>query len=139
MLRAFPALTGLCRRHGVRRLLLFGSVLTERFSDSSDIDVLVDFQPGVRVGYLRMASMERELAGLLGGRKVHLRTPNEFSWYFRDEVLGALSAMSSAGAGLPPAAMEWSLEQAFSSLDGRRPLSAAARIPGRHPRPAPGR
>lgn len=39
-----------------RRLLLFGSVLTERFSDSSDIDVLVEFRPGVRVGHLRVDS-----------------------------------------------------------------------------------
>lgn len=76
-----------CRRNGVRRLLLFGSVLTERFSDASDIDVLVEFEPGARAGYLRMASMERELSSIFGGRKVDLRTPNELSRYFRDEVL----------------------------------------------------
>jgi hypothetical protein len=43
-----------CRRNGIHKLALFGSVLTGRFSDSSDIDVLVEFEPGVRVGYLRI-------------------------------------------------------------------------------------
>lgn len=86
-----------CRRHGVRRLLLFGSVLTERFTESSDIDVLVEFQPGVRPGFLRMASMERELSTLFGGRKVDLRTPNELSPYFRDEVLQSAQVQYAAG------------------------------------------
>jgi predicted nucleotidyltransferase len=76
-----------CRRNGVRKLALFGSVLTDRFSDASDIDVLVEFEPGQRIGYLRMAGMERELSAILGGRKVDLRTPSELSRYFRDEVL----------------------------------------------------
>src|ERR1700691_4553714 len=61
------------RRNPIRQLALFGSVLTERFSDSSDVDVLVEFQPGARVGYLRMAAMERELSGLFGGRTVDLQ------------------------------------------------------------------
>lgn len=76
-----------CRRNGIRKLAVFGSVLTERFSESSDIDVLVEFQPGQRVGYLRMAAMERELSAIFGGRKVDLRTPEELSRYFRDEVV----------------------------------------------------
>jgi predicted nucleotidyltransferase len=80
-------LSEFCRSNSIRRLSLFGSVLTERFSESSDVDVLVEFQPGTRVGYLRMATMERELSRLLAGRKVDLRTPGELSPYFRDEVL----------------------------------------------------
>ena len=76
-----------CRRNSIRRLALFGSVLTERFSDSSDVDVLVEFEPAANVGYLRMAAMEREFSEILGGRKVDLRTPNELGAYFRDEVL----------------------------------------------------
>jgi predicted nucleotidyltransferase len=90
-------LSEFCRRHGVRRLLLFGSVLTVRFTDTSDIDVLVEFEPGVRVGFLRMAAMERELSGLFGGRKVDLRTPNELSRYFRDEVLQTAQVQYAAG------------------------------------------
>ena len=75
-----------CRKHGLRRLRLFGSVLREDFRTDSDVDVLVEFQPEARAGYLTMAAMERELSGLLG-RRVDLRTPNELSRYFREDVL----------------------------------------------------
>jgi uncharacterized protein len=80
-------LSAFCRRSGIKRLSLFGSVLTERFSDTSDVDVLVEFERGRQVGYLRMAAMERELSKLFGGRKIDLRTPGELSKYFRDEVM----------------------------------------------------
>lgn len=79
-------LNAFCHRHGLRRLSLFGSVLRKDFRPDSDVDVLVEFRPGVRAGFLRMSAMERELTALLG-RKVDLRTPNELSRYFRDEVL----------------------------------------------------
>ncbi len=81
-----PQITDFCRRNGVRKLAFFGSVLTNRFSDSSDIDVLVEFRPEERVGFFRLADMEDELSRLLGGRKVDLRTPMDLSRYFRDEV-----------------------------------------------------
>ena len=77
-----------CRSNGIRKLSLFGSVLTDRFSDSSDIDVLVEFEPARRVGYFRMAGLERELTALIG-RKVDLRTPEELSRYFREDVMKA--------------------------------------------------
>jgi hypothetical protein len=77
-----------CRRNGVRKFSFFGSVLTERFSDTSDIDILVEFKSGPPVGYLRMAAMERELSTLFG-RKVDLRTPGELSRYFREAVMKA--------------------------------------------------
>jgi predicted nucleotidyltransferase len=75
-----------CRDNGIRRLALFGSVLRADFSPESDIDVWVEFEPGLRVGMLRMAALERGLAELLD-RKVDLRTPAELSRYFREEVL----------------------------------------------------
>ena len=77
------------RRNGVRKLAFYGSVLTSRFSGSSDIDVLVEFRPGERVGFFRLADMEDELGRLLGGRKVDLRTPMDLSRHFRDEVIRA--------------------------------------------------
>ena len=77
----------LCRRNGIRRLALFGSVLTGRFSESSDLDILVEFRPEERVGYFRLADIEEELSRLLGGRKVDLRTPMDLSRYFRDDVV----------------------------------------------------
>jgi len=69
----------LCRRNGIRKLALFGSVLTERFIDSSDVDVLVEFRPQERVGFFRLADIEEELSRLLGGQKVDLRTPLDLS------------------------------------------------------------
>ena len=80
-------ITDLCRRHGIRRLALFGSVLTSRFSDSSDVDVLIEFRPEERVGFFRLADIESELSRLLGRRKVDVRTPLDLSRYFRDEVV----------------------------------------------------
>jgi hypothetical protein len=77
----------LCRRNGIRRLALFGSVLTDQFSESSDIDILVQFRPEERVGFFRLADLEGQLSGLLGGRKIDLRTPMDLSRHFRDEVL----------------------------------------------------
>jgi len=74
-----------CRRNHIRKLALFGSVLREDFRPDSDVDVLVEFEPGHTVGLLRMAGLEIELSEVLG-RKVDLRTPAELSRYFRDEV-----------------------------------------------------
>ena len=77
-----------CARNRIRKLSLFGSPLTERFRPESDLDLLVEFDPGARITYLDMARMEAELGKLLG-HKVDLRTPQELSRYFRDEVLAA--------------------------------------------------
>lgn len=77
----------LCRRNGIRKLALFGSVLGDRFTDSSDVDVLVEFRPQERVGFFRLAEIEEALSRLLGGRKIDLRTSMDLSRYFRDEVV----------------------------------------------------
>src|ERR1700693_3749521 len=77
----------LCRNNRIRRLSLFGSVLTDRFSVSSDIDVLVEFRPGTRVGFFRLAEIEEQLSQLLGGGRVALRTPLDLSRHFRDQVV----------------------------------------------------
>jgi predicted nucleotidyltransferase len=74
-----------CRRHRIRKLSLFGSVLRDDFDEGSDVDVLVEFEPEVVVG-LRFFSIERELSTLLG-RKVDLNTPGFLSKYFRDRVM----------------------------------------------------
>lgn len=79
------AIHDFCRRHRIRRLSLFGSALTERFGPGSDVDLLVEFEPGARVSLFGMAALELELGSLLG-RKVDLRTPQDLSRLFRDEV-----------------------------------------------------
>jgi len=73
-----------CLRNKIRRLALFGSVLRDDFTPESDVDVLVEFEPGVRVG-LRFFALEQELSELLG-RKVDLNTPGFLSKHFREEV-----------------------------------------------------
>jgi uncharacterized protein len=79
-------LADFCRRHHIRKLSLFGSVLRDDFTPKSDIDVLVEFEPEHIPGYIRLAGMELELAGILG-RKVDMNTPNSLSHYFRRQVL----------------------------------------------------
>jgi predicted nucleotidyltransferase len=74
-----------CRRHRIRRLAFFGSVLREDFTPQSDVDVLVEFEPGQTPGFA-FFSMQDELSAVLG-RRVDLNTPNSLSKYFRDEVL----------------------------------------------------
>lgn len=74
-----------CRRNHIRRLAFFGSVLTDSFTPESDVDVLVEFEPGKTPGY-GFFRIERELTGLLG-REVDLNTPGCLSKYFRDEVV----------------------------------------------------
>lgn len=80
-------LASYCRRHRIRSLALFGSVLRADFGPHSDVDVLVEFQPGARVGLFELYEMEQELSRLLGGRKVDMNTPRSLSKYFRDQVL----------------------------------------------------
>lgn len=75
-----------CQLNHVRKLSLFGSVLTDRFRADSDIDILVEFDPEHVPTLLGMARMERELSALVG-RKVDLRTAGDLSRYFRDEVV----------------------------------------------------
>lgn len=74
-----------CRRHRIRRLALFGSILRDDFTPDSDIDVLVEFEPGATPGF-GFVGVQDELADLLG-RRVDLNTRGFLSKYFRDEVL----------------------------------------------------
>jgi len=75
-----------CRRSRIRRLSFFGSVLRDDFSPESDVDVLVEFEPGARVGLITLAGMEIELGQLLG-HKVEMYTVKGLNPHFRDEVL----------------------------------------------------
>jgi len=76
-----------CQRNHIRKLSLFGSVLREDFNNTSDVDVLVEFEPDHTPGFFRLFDMEEELSSFFDGRKVDLRTPQDLSRYFRDEVM----------------------------------------------------
>ena len=80
-------IAGFCRRHHIRRLAVFGSALRPDFDQESDIDILVEFDPDHIPGLFGVARMERELSTLLGGRKVDLRTREDLSRYFRQQVM----------------------------------------------------
>ena len=81
------ALATVCQRHRIRKLSLFGSRLKGTARPDSDVDLLVEFEPDARPTYFDLAEIEIELAELMDGQKVDLRTPAELSRYFRDEVL----------------------------------------------------
>lgn len=86
-----------CRRHSVRKLSLFGSVLKGTARPDSDVDLLVEFEPEARPTLLDLAAMEEELSRMLGGRRVDLRTPPELSRYFREAVLREAEVQYVAG------------------------------------------
>lgn len=83
------ALAVFCRQHGIRRLALFGSALREDFGPDSDVDVLVEFEAGRRIGFFGLFEIEEALGVFFHGRRVDLRTPEDLSPYFRSEVVAS--------------------------------------------------
>ena len=90
-------LAAFCQEHGIKRLAVFGSVLREDFGPESDIDVLAEFEPDRIPGLLGIAGMELELSELFSGRKVDLRTPEDLSHYFRQDVLDTAEVQYAQG------------------------------------------
>jgi uncharacterized protein len=88
-------LTDFCKRNQVKELALFGSALTAQFNDESDIDLLVTFEPGTRVGFLTLARIQRELEALLG-RKVDLVPKGGLKPVIRDSVLASARVLYAA-------------------------------------------
>lgn len=89
-------ITKFCKRNHIRRLSLFGSVLRKDFRPDSDIDLLVEFTPDHVPGLIRLAGMEMELSQILG-RKVDIRTAQDLSCYFRQEVLDSAEVQYAEG------------------------------------------
>jgi uncharacterized protein len=85
-----------CKKNHIRKLSLFGSVLRDDFRQESDIDVLVEFEKNGIPGLLGISKLERELSQIFGGRKVDLRTPEDLSKYFRQEVLSTAQVQYAA-------------------------------------------
>jgi len=89
------AIADFCRRNHIRELSLFGSVLRSDFRPDSDIDVLVEFASGHVPGFIRLAKIKRELSEILG-RKADMRTVEELSRYFRDDVIAEAEVQYAA-------------------------------------------
>jgi predicted nucleotidyltransferase len=85
-----------CRRNHIRKLALFGSILREDFRSDSDVDVLVEFEPGHVPGF-RFIGLQEELSQLFGGRTVDLVTPNFLNRRIRDEVLRSAEVQYAEG------------------------------------------
>lgn len=77
-----------CKKHHIAFLALFGSILTPNFSTASDVDILVRFEKEHIPSLFDLVDMESELTSIIG-RRVDLKTPNDLSPYFRDEVLSS--------------------------------------------------
>ncbi len=86
-----------CQTHHIRRLSLFGSQLKGTAGPDSDIDLLVEFEPNAHPTLLDLAQIEIELSQALGGKKVDVRTPEDLSRYFRNEVLRMAEVQYVAG------------------------------------------
>ena len=85
-----------CRRHHIRKLSLYGSVLRDDFRPDSDVDVLVEFEPGHRVG-LRIIDMEEELSKMLGGRRVDIVSEKYLNRRLRNRVLASAEVEYAEG------------------------------------------
>lgn len=90
------AIAAFCRRHGIRRLALFGSVLRSDFDPArSDVDVLVEFEAEARIGLFGFVALQEELGRLLG-RRVDLGTPEDLSRHVREDVLASAEVVYAA-------------------------------------------
>jgi uncharacterized protein len=74
-----------CRKNHIKRMMLFGSVISETFTPESDIDVLVEFDPDFIPG-LGLIRMQAELSTIFGGRKIDLVTPKFLNRRIRDQI-----------------------------------------------------
>jgi uncharacterized protein len=79
-------LAAFCKANKIKKLSVFGSYLNDKYTDESDIDLLIEFEQNNSYGMLDVARIERELSEVLG-KKVDLRTADELSRYFRDKVV----------------------------------------------------
>jgi hypothetical protein len=85
-----------CRRHHIRKLSLFGSVLRDDFRPDSDVDVLVEFEPGHAVGF-DIIDMEEELSRLFGGHRVDIVQQKYLNRWLRGRVLASAEVLYAEG------------------------------------------
>jgi predicted nucleotidyltransferase len=90
-------LTDFCRRHHIRRLSFFGSVLREDFGPESDVDVLVEFEPDHVPGFIRLFEMEQEFSGLIDGAKPDFVTFKSLNHRIQDRVLAEAEVQYAEG------------------------------------------
>lgn len=112
-------LTRICQRHGIRQLAVFGSRLKGTARADSDLDLLVEFEPDRIPGLLGLSGIQIELTEALGVQ-VDLRTPQELSRYFRDEVLQQARTIYPEIAHVPNAETRAAMEESRAMMALRR-------------------
>ncbi len=90
-------LTDFCRRHHIRGLSFFGSVLREDFGPDSDVDVLVEFEPDHVPGFIRLYEMEQEFSALIDDTKPHFVTFKSLNHRIQDRVLAEAEVQYAEG------------------------------------------
>jgi len=88
-------LAAICERFAVERLEVFGSTVRGDFRADSDVDLLVEFRSGCRVGMLHLAGLQIELQGLFGVG-VDLVPRKGLKPAIRDAVLGEARGLYAA-------------------------------------------
>jgi hypothetical protein len=88
-------LAALCRKHHIRRIAFFGSVLRDDFAPDSDVDMLVEFEPDMHPG-MEIVDIEEEFTRILGGHKVDFVNPKYISRFIKDEVLSTAEEIYAA-------------------------------------------
>jgi predicted nucleotidyltransferase len=89
------AVAEFCRRHHIRRLAFFGSVLRDDFRADSDVDVLVEFEPSVRLGFFELIRAQQEFSTLIG-RDADFRTPEDLGNHLRQRVVAGAQVQYAA-------------------------------------------
>src|SRR5215216_1204134 len=85
---AIEAIREICRRYPIRELAVFGSVLRDDFAPDSDIDLLVEFEPDARIGFIGFGELEQELEAVIG-RRIDLVSKRALRKVFRDAILSS--------------------------------------------------
>lgn len=85
----YDKIATLCQQWRILKLSLFGSVLRDDFTPTSDIDILIEFEPGCTPGFLKLHQIEEELSALLGQRNIDLVTPKSLNHRIRDKILNS--------------------------------------------------
>jgi len=85
-----------CRRRRIRKLSIFGSAVHDDFRPDSDVDILVQFEPGHVLG-LAIMDLEAELSWILGGRKVDLVNEKHLNARLRDRILAEARVQYAEG------------------------------------------
>ncbi len=89
-------LASFCKEHGIKRMAIFGSGLRDDFQPGSDVDILAEFDSAHIPTLFDIAGMEQDLSKFFCGRKVDLRTPEDLSRYFRQQVVSEAEVLYAA-------------------------------------------